>query len=121
MSGNVTEFPGSSSIPENPLKLEQRSELVFCQHDTVSINEHQRTLRCANSRCGAILDPFDFVAGNAKVIQRAWDNHRHVSAEVKSLVERVHELKKEERRLREVVKRLQGKTETVVTVRRKGD
>lgn len=90
---NVVELPGSQPLPENPL------------------DEHDRSVTCRE--CGAVLDPFDFLVSNAKVISRAWTSHRCVMAQVKQREETVEALRKEEKRLRALVKRLQQKVPSV--------
>lgn len=111
----VQAFPG---LPENPLQIEKnRSRAIFCQHDTIRIDAHERTIICAN--CQAVLDPFNFVLSNAITISRAWENYKQVTGMVSELNDRVAFLKKEEQRLRAQVKRLQDKTGDVVQVRGK--
>lgn len=112
----VQAFPG---LPENPLQLEKKHSAipVFCQHEAIRINKHDRTIHCA--KCSAALDPFDFVLHGALTIQRAWDNHKAVTTMLAELNDRVGFLKKEEQRLRAQVKRLQAKTDEVVQVRGK--
>lgn len=104
-------------LPENLTTVEPRrpSEPYFCEHPAIRLNEHDRTVHCA--KCGAALDPFNFLLKEAKTIQRAWENHSHATKAVSELNERVDVLKKEEKRLRAQVKRLQEKSGEVVQVR----
>ncbi|HKX42710.1 MAG TPA: hypothetical protein VJO99_16255, partial [Burkholderiaceae bacterium] len=74
---------------------------------------------CANTRCGATLDAFEFLRTNAHTIERAWLNYRQVSRQASEIAERVHVLKKEEARLRAMIKRLQDKSGAVLAVRGK--
>lgn len=108
-----------SELPENPLQIEPRDPRLpyYCEHADVRLNEHDRTIHCA--KCGAALDPFNFVRDNARTIQRAWDNHRTANAKVRELSERIGVLAKEEKRLRAQVKRLQDKSGEVLSVRGK--
>ena len=117
--GNVTRFPGSPGVqelPENPLQLAPRP-FKYCGHDAVLLDEHSRTVTC--TECGALLDPFDYLRSNARTISSAWALHAHMRQEIAVLVERVDTLKKEEKRLRAMVKRLQEKSGAVLATRGK--
>ena len=121
MTDNVTQFPGAEALPENPLQMAPRPGLFsYCQHESVVLDDVRRTVQCADPKCGAVLDPFDFLKHNAQVIQRAWSAHRAVMLQANQVTERVHALKKEEQRLRAMVKRLQDKSGSVVNVRGRG-
>ena len=118
MSDNVKSFPGIHELPVNPLQVEP-TPYTYCGHAEVVLDEHNRVMTCANPSCGATLDPFNFLLGSAKTIQRAWDNYRHVSSEATQIAERVSVLKKEEARLRAMLKRLQDKGGVKVALRGK--
>lgn len=117
MSDNVATFPGSPDLPENNMQLAPRLP-GWCNHDSVVLDEHTRTMKCADVKCGATLDPFDYLRSNAHSIARAWNAHREVMRQANEVAERVSVLKKEEQRLRAMVKRLQEKSGAVVTVGR---
>lgn len=119
MTDNVTQFPGAEALPENPLQLAPRPP-GWCRHDSVLLDEHTRTVRCADPKCGAVLDPFDFLRSNARTIQSAWSAYAQTMRQANEVAERVHALKKEEQRLRAMVKRLQDKSGSVVNVRGRG-
>ena len=115
---NVKPFPGAGDLPENPLQIEPRpAGVYFCRHDAVTLDEHTRTIKCADPKCGAILDPFGFLMSHARTIERAWSAHAHAMRQANEIAERVSVLKKEEQRLRAMVKRLQDKSGAVLTVR----
>ena len=118
MSDNkvVQAFP-SAELPENLMQIEKRSAGVpfYCQHDAVMLNEHDRVVTC--SRCGASLDPFNFLLSNAKTIQMAWHNYREAKNKVGELNDRIAILAKEEKRLRAQVKRLHEKGAGVLNLR----
>lgn len=116
MNDNVTRFPGGSDLPDNPLKIADRHP-GWCDHTSIVIDRHTRSVQCANTACGAVLDPFGYLLSNAMTIQHAWAKHREVTRQATEIAERVSALKKEEQRLRAMVKRLQEKTGAVVTVR----
>lgn len=109
-------LPGRE-LPENLMSVEPRrpGEAYFCAHDAVRLNQHDRIVNCA--RCGATLDPFNFLLNNAVTIQRAWENYRAANLKVGELNDRVATLSKEEKRLRAQVKRLQDKTGDVIVGR----
>lgn len=105
----VRPFP-VAELPENLLRIEPRSEAVpyYCQHEAVTLNEHERSVHCA--RCNATLDPFDFLLMNARTLQNAWSNFREATRKVGELNERIALLAKTEKRLRAQVGRLKDKT-----------
>lgn len=112
---NVVELPGANPLPENPVQLAPPRK-GFCSHDAIVLDEHHRSVICADPQCGAVLDPFNFLLHNAFLISRAWQRHREVMRTVSEMVERVDTLKREEKRLRQMVKRLHSKV-PVVNVR----
>lgn len=115
MNDNVVSLPGTQPLPENPMEIKPR--MSYCQHDRIIIDPHTRSVQCADIKCGAVLDPFNYLLNNAMSISRAWSSHKMVSTLAGELVERVGVLKKEEKRLRDMIKRLQEKTGAVVSPR----
>lgn len=116
MTDNITPFPGRAELPENPITLVARP-LGFCHHAAIELDEHSRTVRCADPKCGAVLDPFDFLRHNAILLRRAWAAHREVSQKASEVAARVTALKAEEKRLRGRVATLQKKPGLVVNTR----
>lgn len=116
MTDNVTAFPGAPDLPDNPLQLAPRQP-GWCRHDAVILDEHTRTIQCVDPKCGAVLDPFNFIRAQAHTISNAWDAHRQAMRQANEVAVRVTALKREEQRLRAMVKRLQDKTGAVVTTR----
>lgn len=116
MSDNVTAFPGGAGLPDNPMEVAPRQP-GWCSHEAVILDEHTRTVQCANTKCGATLDPFNFLLSNANTISRAWSSYRMVTGQANEVAARVSALKKEEQRLRAMVKRLQEKSGAVISVR----
>jgi hypothetical protein len=115
---NVRRLPGADALPENLMRVEAGGDRsVYCQHPSVLIVEHTRSLTCANPRCGAVLDPFDFVRTQGRLIQLAWENYDQAKRLANEAVDRVTALKAEEKRLRAMVKRLQEKTGAVLIAR----
>lgn len=105
------------SLPENPLQIAKKPSglPIYCRHDSIRIDKHDRVVNCAG--CGATLDPFDFLLTSAAVIQQAWQRHKEVMHTVGELVERVDFLKKEEKRMRALVKRLEEKAPKTISMR----
>jgi hypothetical protein len=96
--------------PENPLKLAEHTPM-FCSHESISIDKHARSITC--TKCGANLDPFDFLAKSAATVERAWASYKYAKNAESEVSERVALLKKQEHNLRAQVKRLQEKVPTI--------
>jgi len=114
MTDNVKQLPGATALPENPMEMAPR-RLGWCSHESVILDEHNRTVVCADPKCGAVLDPFNFLASNGNTIQRAWSAYKHAMQQANEVAERVSVLKKEEQRLRAMVKRLHEKVPVLST------
>lgn len=107
-----------ADLPENLMTLEKHRHVPFyCEHPAIRLDAHERMVHC--TKCGARLDPFDFLHSNARTITSAWHNYDQAKAQVRDIAERISVLKKEEKRLRGVVKRLQDKSGEVLSVRPK--
>jgi hypothetical protein len=65
--------------------------------EAVTLDEHTRTVTCADPKCGA------------------WSAYRQAMTQANEVAERVTVLKKEEQRLRAMVKRLQEKVPVLNT------
>lgn len=115
---NVIHAFKGADLPEQTLVIEKppAGRPFHCAHDSLRIDAHERTVSCA--KCGQVLEPFDYLLSNAVVLQRAWQDHAYVKRDLGDMQDRVTELKKEEKRLRAQIKRLDGKV-TVVDVRGK--
>lgn len=101
----IQAFPARSDLPENPVTVVRESG--YCGHPAIRLIEHDRAVICA--KCGATLDPFDYLKGEAQAIRSAWDSHRMVKAKAEQLVERITVLEKEAKRLSALVRRLKAK------------
>ncbi len=117
MADVIQAFPASTELPDNPMEIAPRLP-GWCSHDEVLLDQHDRIVSCR--KCSAVLEPFDFLLGNATTIQRAWSAYREVNRKAAEVQERLTALKKEEQRLRAMVKRLQDKTGSVLSVRNPG-
>jgi len=119
VSDNVIQAFQKSELPEQTLLIEKQppGKPYYCDHAGLRIDTHERTIACSN--CGQALDPFDFLHKNAVVLQRAWQDHASVKRDMGEMIDRVTALKKEEKRLRAMVKRLADKNEAVIDVRGK--
>lgn len=116
---NVIQAFPKPELPEQTLLISDQpiGKKMFCQHARLSIDTHERRVACGD--CGQVLDPFQFLHQNAIVLQRAWQDYTHVKRELGEMQDRVSGLKKEEQRLRAMVKRLNEKM-GIVDVRGKG-
>ncbi|MFA5386824.1 MAG: hypothetical protein WC322_00295 [Candidatus Paceibacterota bacterium] len=110
---NIRQFPGTD-IPEQTLSVE-REPFGYCAHDKISLDEHNRTVKCAG--CGKVFDPFDFLKHEVRRIQSAWDDHRQVRQKVSDGLDRLEGLKREEARLKSRIKTARAKAEPVIDVR----
>lgn len=114
MSEKIVQLPGTTPLPENPIQIAERS-YNLCRHDLITLDEHDRSVRC--STCGQVFDPFSFLKGNAALIQQAWSRHKEVMRKVEEKHASLESLTKEERRLKERVKRLKEKAEPGIDIR----
>lgn len=98
-------FPNRSEIPECSVSIETKPG--YCRHEQIRIVEHSRTVECA--KCGASLDPFDYIRGEAYALRRGWQDYKSISAMVREKQEAICVLEKERKRLHAQVKRLKDK------------
>lgn len=75
---NVISLP-ARELPENPIQMAEPA-LTFCQHASIIVDAHARTIHCADPKCGAALDAFDYLRDNARTLRTAWSNYRAVQA-----------------------------------------
>ena len=108
-------FPQAAEMQENILVPESSRSVYFCDHPKVACDQHTRIVTCV--KCGATLDPFDFLFSNARHIQLAWDHHRQAMAKVSTLNESINKLSKEEKRLKGRVRTLQAKAGDSIDIR----
>ncbi len=120
MNDNVKPLrPNSlSELPENPIKIDPRP-MGFCSHSQIRLNEKDRTVRCADPKCGATLDAFDFLRHNARTLQQAWTSHAYVQTQLSELNDRVAALKREEANARKRLATLNGKLDPIIDTRGK--
>jgi len=107
----ILTFPGSEPLPENSLVLVEKRDLSFCQHPVITLDDHERVVRC--DKCGKVFDPFTFLREQARRIQTAWQQHRQVMNAVHDKSASVSKLLAEEKRLRAQVRRLKDKTDPI--------
>ena len=116
MANNITAFPGGADLPVNPMTMAERHP-GWCRHDAVILDDHTRSIQCADPKCGAVLDPFNFLRQQAHTIANAWNAHSRAMQQANKVADRVTVLKREEQRLRAMAKRLQDKTGAVIVAR----
>lgn len=98
-------FPNREPLPECPVDIERR--MGFCGHKEITLVEHDRSVVCA--KCGATLDPFDYLVSGAQALRYGWQAYRMVEHKHKELSQRVDDLVRERNRLTGIVKRLKDK------------
>ena len=95
-------FP-SRELPDCPVAIE-RGPVMPCMHPEITINEHERAIRC--SKCDASLDAFDYLRREACAIRRGWEEHRYVMQLVKEKREQIEALDKQKKRLQGQIRTL---------------
>lgn len=103
---NVRTLPLAGELPPCPVTIKP-APFGWCSHANLIIDEHQREIRCA--KCSAVLDPFDYLRQSGAQIQRAWADFKFTRTRIDELNTSVDKLRKEEKRLKAAVKRLQSK------------
>lgn len=76
----------------------------FCQHPAITVIELTRTCRC--QVCGAVVDPFDYLAMCAKKQDRFRINQQALSEEINRLTDERDQLRKQISTARSERKRL---------------
>ncbi|UXC20065.1 hypothetical protein [Comamonas squillarum] len=110
---NIRQFPGAE-IPEQTLSVEKK-HLGFCQHEKITLDSHNRTVRCV--ACDQVFDPFNFLLNEVARLQDAWERNKMVRQDLNDLNDRVDALKKEEARLKGRIKTAKAKVEPAFSVR----
>jgi len=100
-------FP-SRDVPEPPVKLEPEYYSNHCYHMSIVLHEHERQVVC--SQCGAVLDPFDYLRGQAVAIRRGWQRYKDAAAREREIRENLTQLEREQKRLQSQIRRLRGKS-----------
>jgi len=94
-------FP-SKELPECPVTIERR--VGYCQHQSINLIEHDRQVVC--TKCGATLDPFDYLLHEARAISYGWEKYREVIRLIEERRKQLADLDKEKKRLQGQVRRL---------------
>lgn len=93
-------------FPSEKLKLIKSD---FCKCQSILVDEQERIVRC--QRCNKVLDPFDYLYGQAKdqgnII--GWIKHLHIQRS--KLHTEIEDLKRERKNLKAQVNRLKKKVE----------
>ena len=76
----------------------------FCSHEHITVDEHERLIEC--DRCGAVLDPFEYlwssaVKENNQFATLSWLNIevKRIQEEKENLLKEIAKLKAQRRRL----------------------
>ncbi|ULU26613.1 hypothetical protein [Dyella terrae] len=108
-------FKPSDDLPPCPMEVKSSSPVFHCNHRSLQIDTHERTVRC--DACCAMLDPFDYIARNGQSLQMAWRDYRIVRDRIKALNESVERLAREEKRLKASIRRTKQKIPDRLDVR----
>jgi uncharacterized small protein (DUF1192 family) len=111
VSDKVVSFPGAEPLPENLIQVADSKPHNYCQHGTITLDPHKRLVEC--SVCGAVLDPFDFLEQQARLLQRAWQHHGMAQAKVTELNTSIGNLQTELKRLKGQVARARDKVPAI--------
>ena len=71
---------------------------VYCQHSTIEVDDHHKTLECA--KCGKIFEPYEYVLSLATKEDRVAKSINYLKNEERALTENIEKLKKEARNLK---------------------
>lgn len=112
MSEKVVQFPGAESLPENPISITP-APFGFCNHELITLDEHRRLVIC--SQCDRAIDPYDYLLGNARTLQRAWTNYAELQRRASAKVESIEALERTEKNLKAKVARLKEKVPPINT------
>jgi len=100
---------------KSPFQVVSLGKSFYCKHESLLIDEKNRSVICANPNCAQVLDPFGYLLNNALHISMAWNHHDRMMKEVRNAQERLSELKRQEKNLKALIARLQKKTDGLVT------
>jgi len=106
-AGSVIAFP-ARDVPEPPVRLEPEYYRNHCDHLSIVLHEHERQVVCAD--CGAVLDPFDYLRGQAVAIRRGWQRYQEAASRERELRENIAQMEREKKRLSAQIKRLRTKS-----------
>lgn len=101
MSKEAIKFP--SLLSKHLVRKEQSFEYKICSHKKLLLDQKIRMMEC--SECQKLMDPFDFLWGVA--CERESFEYRidELQKQIKFRCERITELKKEEQRIKQRLKR----------------
>lgn len=111
----IRPFDKVAEIPACPIEVKSSSPVFHCSHGQLEIDVYERTVRC--SQCGAMLDPFDYLAKQGQELKFMWGRYREVKKRIHELNESVDRLAREEKRLKASIRRNKEKL-PVLDVRR---
>lgn len=87
-----------------PKRLSPQRQKAFCPHYQVIADQETRQVYC--ERCGAILDPFEFIYRSACMEDCHFSNLSMIKVEIKKLQEQQQELTKQINNLKSQRRRL---------------
>ncbi|HBM0000633.1 TPA: hypothetical protein LT059_005254 [Salmonella enterica subsp. enterica serovar Kodjovi] len=103
---NVVMFPVKEEDPRDIAGyIYERGE--YCHHPSIFVNEHDRQCRC--QKCGAIIEPFDYLLDLAKKRTRMAGDVKALRHEEKYRRENIENLIQIEKNAKARIKRLNRK------------
>ncbi|EBY2674467.1 hypothetical protein ACKKIY_004537 [Salmonella enterica subsp. enterica serovar Brandenburg] len=88
---NVVAFPQRKEdlCDELVMRREEDSK-IYCLHDSVLVNEKERTLRCR--RCGSVVEPFNYILYLCNTENRYVENVKYLRREEKQRRQNIEKL-----------------------------
>lgn len=110
MSEKILQFPGAEPVPGCPVEI-ARAPFGFCHHETITLDEHDRSVHCA--KCGKAFEPFSFLLHEAQLIRAAWTTHASMKARIEEKSKELLQVGRELERAKAQLKRARDKLGTV--------
>ncbi|WP_342656828.1 hypothetical protein GKC68_10580 [Pantoea sp. RSPAM1] len=100
---NIVTFPAKEGKGKSDLQFLPQGEKVCCFHRAVSVNEHERQVRCR--RCDSVLDPFDYLLSIARREVQLADTVDYLRREEKQRRQNIEKLIQIERNAKSRIRR----------------
>ncbi|EMB3200944.1 hypothetical protein U8296_004551 [Salmonella enterica] len=101
---NVVAFPGRKEDLRDELAMRrEEGGKIYCHHDSVWVNEKERTLRCR--RCDALVDPFNYILHLCDTENRYVENVKYLRREEKQRRQNIENLIQIERNAKSRIRR----------------
>ncbi|EMH4161637.1 hypothetical protein RJ498_000853 [Pluralibacter gergoviae] len=88
---NVVSFPERKEDLRDGMAMQKEgAEKLYCRHDSVLVDEKERTLRCR--RCGALVEPFNYILHLCDTESRYVENVKYLRREEKQRRQNIEKL-----------------------------